>query len=98
MKDQVIREHEDGSIIEIKVHPASSRRGLEGIRDNQVLLCVHSAPEKGRANKEALKVLAEALAIPPSRLEVLRGRSSRNKTVLARGLSPSEIRTRLSIS
>lgn len=93
--EHAIKEHAEGSTIEVKVHTSSSRRGVEGVSGGRVTLSVQSPPEKGKANKEALKVLSEALGIPPSRLEVLRGLSSRNKTVLARDLSPSESRTLL---
>jgi len=98
MKDKVIKEYNGGSIIEIKVHPASSRRGVEGIRDDRVVISVHSPPEKGKANKEALKVLSKALGVPPSSLEVLKGQSSRNKTIIAHGITPSETLARLKLT
>jgi uncharacterized protein len=92
-----LREHPEGTSVEIKVSPASSRRGVEGLSGGRVSVSVHSPPEKGKANREALKVLSEALGVPPSRLEVLRGHGSRNKTVLIRGLDPAETRRRLKI-
>jgi len=95
MHEQVIREYNSGSIMEIRVNPASSRRGMEGMRDERIVISVHSPPEKGKANKEALKVLAKALGVPPSSLELLKGRASRNKTVIVHGLTPSEILARL---
>lgn len=93
--EHAIKEHAEGSTIEVKVHTSSSRRGVEGVSGGRVTLSVHSPPEKGKANRESLQVLSEALGIPPSRLEVLRGLSSRNKTVLAHDLSPSEARNLL---
>ena len=82
-----IREHPEGCVCEIRVKPGSSRSRVEGITDGRVSVSVHSPPEKGRANREALRVLSSFLGIPPSRLEVLSGRSSRNKSLLVRGLS-----------
>ena len=81
--------------MEIRVRPGSSRREVAGMAAGRIVVCVHSPPEKGRASREALQVLAEALGLPPSRLEVVRGNQSRNKTVLARGLSLPEVRERL---
>jgi uncharacterized protein (TIGR00251 family) len=98
MEGRAVREHADGSTIEIRVRPASSRHGVEGLRDGRVVICVHSLPEKGKANREALKLLAQALGIPSSRIELLRGHTARNKTVLARGITPSETRARLQIT
>lgn len=95
MHDQAIKEYKGGSIIEIRVNPASSRRRLEGIRDERVVISVHSPAEKGKANKDALKVLAKALGVPPSGLEILKGQTTRNKTIVAHGLTPAEILARL---
>ena len=89
--------HPDGTVIEIKVHPSSSRRGITGSSGGRICISVHSAPEKGKATKEALGTLSAVLGVAPSRLEVLRGQRSRNKTVLARGITPSEVRQQLKV-
>ncbi len=93
--DEAVREHAAGSLIYIKVRPGSSRQGLEGTSGGRVVVCVHSPAEKGKANRDVLKVLAEALDLPASRLEIVKGTSSRHKTVLARGLAPGTARARL---
>lgn len=77
-------------MIAIKVLPSSSRSGVEGIRDDRVVVSVHSPPHKGKANQEALKVLARVFGVPPSRLEVSRGHASRNKTIVVYGITPSQ--------
>ena len=93
--DDAVSEHAEGSLIAIKVRPGSSRHGVEGMSAGRLVVCVHSPPEKGKANREVLKVLADALSVPPSSLEVVKGASSRHKTVLARGLSRASARDRL---
>jgi uncharacterized protein len=90
-----IRDHPEGSIIDIRVHPSSSRRGLVGLAEGRLNVCVHAPPEKGKANREALKVLSDALSVPPSRIKVIRGHSSRNKTILMLGLPLAETSRRL---
>lgn len=90
--------HRDGTVIEIKVYPSSSRRSVGRPSAGRVPVFAHSAPEKGKANREALKVLSETLGVPPSRLEVIRGATSRQKSVLARGLSTADACDRLGIS
>ena len=92
---EAIRGHREGSIISLKVHPSSSRRAVEMSSHAFVAVWVHSAPEKGKANKEALKTLSKSLGIPASRLELISGHTSRIKKVLARGLSPAEAAARL---
>lgn len=76
----------EGVVLKIRLRPSSSRQGIVGVQDDRLLISVHSPPEKGKANREALKVLARHLGVPASRLEITSGLASRLKTVLARGL------------
>ncbi len=92
-----VREHPRGCVIDVRVHPSSPRRGIDAGRGGRVQVFVHSPPREGRANKEVLKELAAALDIAPSRLELLRGQASRDKTVLARGISAAEAMSRLEL-
>ncbi len=89
--------HRDGVRLEIKVYPSSSRSGLGGLSAGRISVHVHSPAQKGKANKEAFKVLAGALGIPPSRLELVRGQTSRHKAVLVRGLSPEQVLSALNL-
>lgn len=93
--DMALKEHGEGTIIAIRVHTGSSRRGCEFSSEEQVDVYVHSPPQKGKANKELLKVLSKVLGVPVSRIEITKGHTSRNKIVLVHGMIPWEVRTRL---
>ena len=54
-----------------------------------------AAPEKGKANKRILAVLAAHLGLAPGDLQVVGGQTSRDKRVLVLGLSTTELRNRL---
>lgn len=95
--DMTLKELAEGTIIAMKVHTGSSRRGFEATSEERLDVYVHSPPHKGKANKEALKVLSKALGVPVSHIEITKGRTSRNKTVLVHGITPSEVRTRLGL-
>ena len=56
---------------------------------------VAPAPERGRANEAVLAVLAAALELPPAQLELVSGRSSRDKVVAVTGLSADVVDRRL---
>ena len=58
--------------------------------DKAIKLSVAAPPEKGRANAEVERFLAEALGLAVSQVEVVRGGSGRDKTVLARGASEKQ--------
>ncbi len=89
-EEPAIREHPEGCVCEVRVRPGSSRSRVDGLVGGRVAIAVHSPPQKGRANREALRVLASFLGVPPSSLAVLRGETSRDKTVLVRGLPCGE--------
>ncbi len=91
-----LREHPAGCICEVRIKPGSSRSRVEGIYDGRIIISVHARPQKGKANREALRVLADLLGAPPSLLEIARGEASRNKSVLVRGRTIPEIQDVLS--
>jgi len=48
---------------------------------------VAAVPERGKANEEVVRVLAEVLALPKRRIAVVAGRSARTKIVEVDGLT-----------
>jgi len=55
---------------------------------------VSSAPEKGKANRAVLELLALALEVSPSALEIIAGEASRDKVVFV-PFDPDEVINRL---
>ena len=72
----------DGRVFSVRVTPKASRNqiraGEEGVTDLRV--SVTSVPEGGKANAEVIRLLAKALGVPKSRLELLRGATGREKS------------------
>jgi uncharacterized protein YggU (UPF0235/DUF167 family) len=58
---------------------------------------VVAAPERGRANREVLDVMASVLAVPRVDLRLVAGASSRDKIVEVDGLDADEADRRLEI-
>ena len=56
---------------------------------------VAADPERGRANEELLRHLAERLDLARDRLEIVSGAGSRRKTVALAGLGHDEAERRL---
>jgi uncharacterized protein YggU (UPF0235/DUF167 family) len=56
---------------------------------------VRSAPERGRANAEVTRLLAEELGLAPRDVSVVAGHTSRDKLVEVTGLSLEEVERRL---
>lgn len=67
-----------GACFALRVTP-SARRALLEIRDGVIRCAVTVPPEDGKANAAVAAALARALGVAPSRLELLRGETSRDK-------------------
>ncbi len=90
-----IRDSGDGCLLRVRVQPGSSNNAIVGVHASAIKVKVTPPPEGGRANDACLKLLAKALSIPRSYLEIVRGERERNKLVLIPGLSSDEVRQRL---
>lgn len=67
-----------GAEIAVRVTPKASRNRIE--REGDVLrVYVTTVPENGKANAAVQKLLAKALGLPKSRLDLIRGATSRDK-------------------
>ncbi len=73
--------YERTSDINIKVITRAKKNSVEKISPDEYRVKVVSAPVKGKANKDVLKLLADHLKVPPSRLTIVRGASSNHKII-----------------
>jgi uncharacterized protein (TIGR00251 family) len=68
-------------LIEVKVVPNAGKQNV-ALDKNGTLRChVKSAAEKGRANKELIKMLSKKLHVTQEDIDIIRGATSRNKTL-----------------
>jgi len=90
-----LTEIDGGTRLRLRVKPGARSNAVLGVHGGALKVGVTAAPEKGKANRAVLGVLAEALDLAPSALEILSGHASPDKSVRA-PLPPEEIRSRLS--
>lgn len=69
---------DDAGRLALRVTPGARIEGLE-IVEGRLQAKVRAKPEDGKANAAVRALLAMALGIAPSRLELLRGATSRDK-------------------
>jgi uncharacterized protein YggU (UPF0235/DUF167 family) len=71
----------------VRVTPRAGRDLVEGVGPGgELLVRVRAAPADGAANSALLRTIADALGVAPSRLEHVRGATSRTKQVAIDGL------------
>ena len=68
-------------VVEIKVVPLSGRSGFELDKQGNVKCFLKSAPEKGAANKEFIKLLSKKLKIPQNDIEIIAGLTVKKKKI-----------------
>jgi len=62
----------------VRVTPGARSEALE-IAEGRLLAKVRAKPEGGKANEAVLALVAAALGVAPSKLQLLRGATSREK-------------------
>ncbi|HJP38447.1 MAG: DUF167 domain-containing protein [Gammaproteobacteria bacterium] len=71
----------DGSlIINIRVQARSSRLAVGNVKNGRLRLRLTAPPVDGKANQQAIKLLARLFAVAPSQVELVRGKASRDKS------------------
>ena len=75
---------DEGIIVELKVVPNSSKNGfvLPDTPEQPVKLKVTAQPIENKANKAVIEFLSKYFKIPKTSIVVLRGESSKEKTIL----------------
>jgi len=67
-------------LLEVRVQPRARRNEVVGQVGGGVLrVRVTAAPEGGEVNRAVIGLLADALGVAPSRIELVRGATSRDK-------------------
>jgi uncharacterized protein len=85
--------------IAVRVTPRSAKPGIGGWRAGadgreELEVRVSEAPTDGSANSAVIKLLAKALGVPRSEVDIVSGQTSRHKRI-AVPLDADEVRRRL---
>ena len=82
--------------ISVRLTPRASRDEIAGWQNDVLRVRVTAPPVEGKANDALARLLAKVLDVPKSRVGVVTGAASRDKTVAIDGLTLDEVRARLS--
>lgn len=94
MVEQPVRRTSDGqgSVFWVRVVPGATVPGIVGWQpDGKLRLRVAAPPERGKANKAVIRLLAGALDVRTSAVTVVSGAGSREKRVRADGVPPARV-------
>ena len=79
--------------LRLRVSAGAAKSRVAGPYGGALKLSVRTAPEKGKANREVLALVAERFGIAPSAVEMISGETSPDKVVRL-PLTPTEAATR----
>ena len=82
--------------LRLRVTPGSRKARVIGEHGGALKVHVTEPPEKGRANKGVITLLAEALGVPEREIELVSGHASHDKRVAITGIDEDTVRKRLS--
>ena len=81
--------------LRLRVAPGARRSAVAGRHGQAWKVRVAAPPERGRANEEALELVARTLDVPRAAVQLVSGASSRDKVVDVSGLAVEEAERRL---
>ncbi len=93
-----LRLESDGVLLAIKLQPRASANQIGQPLGNELRVKVSAPPVDAAANEALIRLLAETLDCPRNHIELLRGHTSRHKTIKIYGLSTEAVLARLTPS
>ena len=87
--------HAEGFVLPVRAHAGAKRSEIRDVHAGALRVSVTQAPEKGKANKAIVALLAEALGLKKSQLELLAGETSPQKKFLVRGTARDDLAARI---
>ncbi|MBQ7765020.1 YggU family protein [bacterium] len=86
----MIKEIEDGIIIKIKIVPNSSKNDII-LEEEFIKIKVTAQPIENKANKALVEFLSKRFKVPKTSIEILKGDTSKEKTLLIKTNNESKI-------
>ena len=84
-----------GVRVEVRVQPRSSRNQVVGEQAGYLKIKLTAPPVDGEANATLLDFLSNYLQVPRRTVSLVKGKTSRNKIIEIRDLSPEQLLLRI---
>jgi uncharacterized protein len=90
-----LRAQPDGLLLSVKLQPRASANEIGEALGAELRIKVTAPPVEAAANEALLKLLAQQLHCPRNRVDIVRGHTSRHKTIKLYGLAAEDVLKRL---
>ena len=85
----------DGVLLAVKLQPRASKIEILGVLGDELRIKVTAPPVDAAANEALVRLLAERLDCPRGKVELVRGHTSRHKTIKLHGLTADAVAAKL---
>jgi uncharacterized protein (TIGR00251 family) len=86
----------EGCLLAVRAQPGARRNAIVGEQNGALKIAVTAPPDRGRANQALQELLADALGLKKSQVELRSGPTSRDKRFLLR-VAADQVRERLRV-
>ena len=91
-----LRETAGGTLLLVKLQPRASKNEICAPLGDELKIKVTAPPVDAAANQALVEFLADKLDCSRGKVELIRGQTSRHKTILIHGFTPAEVLARIS--
>ena len=88
----MLKKSKDGVILTLKIAPNASKNEIIKSEDG-IKLKITAQPIDGKANKAVVEYLSKLFKIPKTSIEIIRGETSKEKTILFKTSDEKKIET-----
>ena len=72
--------------IQVQIQPRSSKDQIIGIHNGRLKIKISAPPVDGKANQNLIEFIAKAFGVSKSKIEIVKGRTSKLKTLKISGI------------
>ena len=87
----------DSATIAVRLQPRAKRDEVVGLRGEAIVIRVTAPPVDGKANAALCRLIAKRAGVAPSRVEIVRGHTAREKVIRVEGLDAEALRAALRV-
>ena len=78
----MLKETNEGFLINLKISPNASKNEIIKTDEGLLKIKITARPVDGKANKALIEFLSKSLKVPKTSIEILKGHSGKEKTLL----------------
>ena len=90
-----IRQTDKGVVLTVRAVPGARQNAIQLDSRGELRVWVTQTAERGKANDAIVRSIAKRLGLAKSRVELIQGATSRQKTILLRDCRLADVRSKL---